>query len=392
MNVYLSAREAANFLQVSKQTLYAYVSRGFLRSDFGKDSRSRLYNRLDLERLKERKRIRKHPGAELSEALSWGPPLLDSKLSLITNGRLYYRGVATSTLALQRSFWDVASWFWTGSWGAQKPLTGDRRHGLVRADPILSFHERLLEMAATDPLGYDFTPPALVSTGGAILQLFLGCLTRRSNASIARTERNLQRGWCPRLAKAEGVINAALVLCIDHELNPSSFTARVVCSAGANLYEVVSAALCALRGARHGGATERSTSLLTELRECSSVRKAILKRLRSGVEIPGFGHPLYPGGDPRAGLLLRLLAEYFPSEAQPWLRAIAVAEKVIQRPPNIDLALAACARILSLPTGAAFGLFALGRTVGWIGHAAEQHLSGQTIRPRARYVGPLPQE
>ena len=347
---------------------------------------------MDLERLKERKRIRKHPGAELSEALSWGSPLLDSKLSLITNGRLYYRGVATSTLALQRSFWDVASWFWTGSWGAQKPLKGDRRHGVVRADPILSFHERLLEMAATDPLGYDFTPPALVSTGGAILQLFLGCLTRRSNASIARAGRNLQRGWCPRLAKAERVINAALVLCIDHELNPSSFTARVVCSAGANLYEVVSAALCALRGARHGGATERSTALLTELREFSSVRKAILKRLRSGVEIPGFGHPLYPGGDPRAGLLLRLLGEYFPSEAQPWLRAIAVAEKVIQRPPNIDLALAACARILSLPTGAAFGLFALGRTVGWIGHAAEQHLSGQTIRPRARYVGPLPQE
>ena len=116
MDVYLSASEAAAFLGVAKASLYAYVSRGLVRSQPGADSRARTYNRLDLEQLQARKRIRNRPQAEVAAALQWGAPLLDSSLTLITNDCLYYRGVSALDLAVSRSFWEVAYWFWSGHW------------------------------------------------------------------------------------------------------------------------------------------------------------------------------------------------------------------------------------------------------------------------------------
>src|SRR5580704_7683348 len=116
MEVYLSATEAAAFLGVAKPTLYAYVSRGFVRSQPGANSRVRTYNRLDLEQLRARKRIRNRPQAEVAAALHWGAPLLDSSLTLITKEGHYYRGSSALELALTRSFWEVACWFWSGYW------------------------------------------------------------------------------------------------------------------------------------------------------------------------------------------------------------------------------------------------------------------------------------
>jgi citrate synthase len=156
------------------------------------------------------------------------------------------------------------------------------------------------------------------------------------------------------------------------------------------MYEVISAALCALRGTRHGGGIERATRLLVEMQGLSSVRDFLLQRIRAGIEIPGFGHPLYPNGDPRAAQLFELLNQYFAADARSWLEVVASATKALKRKPNIDLALAVCSLSLRLPPYAAFALFALGRTAGWIAHAAEQAQSKKLIRPRARYTGPLP--
>src|ERR1700730_19196139 len=116
MDVYLSATEAAEFLGIAKPSLYSYVSRGRVRSQPGTDSRSRTYNRLDLEQLRARKRIRNRPQAEVAAALQWGAPLLDSSLTLITNDGPYYRGISALELALSRSFWEVVCWFWSGDW------------------------------------------------------------------------------------------------------------------------------------------------------------------------------------------------------------------------------------------------------------------------------------
>jgi citrate synthase len=108
--------------------------------------------------------------------------------------------------------------------------------------------------------------------------------------------------------------------------------------------------------------------------------------------VEGFGHPLYASGDPRAVVLLDLLRERCARQRE--LRFVldvaAAAETATREQPNVDFALAAVARVLRLPVGAPLILFAIGRTIGWIGHAIEQYGTGQLIRPRAKYVGPLP--
>jgi len=390
MKIHLTATEAADFLNISKATLYAYVSRGLIRSEDGINQRSRAYHRFDLERLKQRKTIRQHPSAEMSSALHWGSPLLESNLTLITDGQVFYRGKEATALASSQTFLEVATWFWTGNW--EVPTSGHSVPAPKESnrEPILLFHEALLRAAMTEPLGYDFSLPNLLETGIHILSLFLQILTRKRNPKMTETARELHKAWCPQKTDADRIINAALILCIDHELNVSSFTARVVCSAGTSIYEVISAALCALRGSRHGGGIERATRLLVEMQGLSSVRDFLLQRIRAGIEIPGFGHPLYPNGDPRAAQLFELLNQYFAADARSWLEVVASATKALKRKPNIDLALAVCSLSLRLPPYAAFALFALGRTAGWIAHAAEQSQSKKLIRPRARYTGPLP--
>jgi citrate synthase len=192
-------------------------------------------------------------------------------------------------------------------------------------------------------------------------------------------------------ARGTRLLRAAIILCADHELNVSSFTARCVASAGSSPYGVVMAGLAALEGTRHGGMAARVDAMLDEMRRLRP-RRAIDDRLRRGDSIDGFGHPLYPDGDPRAAALLAMLREHYPhSRERAAVQAVAdAAAAIIQDRPTIDFALAALARVLRLPTGAPLMLFAIGRTIGWIGHAIEQYATGQLIRPRARYVGAMP--
>jgi len=172
----------------------------------------------------------------------------------------------------------------------------------------------------------------------------------------------------------------------------SSFTARCVASAGSHPYAVVIAGLAALEGPKHGGAGGRVESMLDAMRRARPLKAAVRDRLRRGETLDGFGHPLYSDGDPRARLLLELLADRYDRSAE-WQfvrEFVAAARSSSGEEPNIDFALAATARVLKLPAGAPLMLFAIGRTVGWIGHALEQYATGQVIRPRARYVGAPP--
>ena len=120
---------------------------------------------------------------------------------------------------------------------------------------------------------------------------------------------------------------------------------------------------------------------------------ALAAWMRRGERLPGFGHRLYPSGDPRGGELLALAVRAAPtSAALGRVRALEeVARKVTGELPNVDLGLAAIAAALRLPPGAPHALFALGRTLGWVAHAIEEYGRGTLIRPRARYVGPPPQ-
>jgi citrate synthase len=196
----------------------------------------------------------------------------------------------------------------------------------------------------------------------------------------------LASAW--NVPRAVDLIRAALILCADHELNVSTFTARCVASAGSSPYGAVIAGLAALEGTKHGGTTARIEAALDSLPRTRDLRGALTDRLRRGEAVEGFGHRLYAQGDPRAAVLLELLAG---GKAAAHSRAVAAAVyDVLGERPTVDFALVAVARALGLPNGSALTLFAIGRTIGWIGHAIEQYEKNAMIRPRAKYVGELP--
>jgi citrate synthase len=195
-------------------------------------------------------------------------------------------------------------------------------------------------------------------------------------------------------APARGVplLEAALVLCADHELNVSSFVARVAASTGADLEACILAALAAFSGPRHGAESMRVQALVAEASRPDRARPTLLARLRRGEALPGFGHRFYPGGDPRGTVLLSLTAaEARRSRPLATLRAlVAEAARLGMGAPNLDVGLLAVAHALRLPPWSGQALFCIGRSAGWIAHVAEQRSSGELLRPRARYVGPRP--
>jgi citrate synthase len=243
--------------------------------------------------------------------------------------------------------------------------------------------------SARDPLAFDLRPAGVAQSGGRILNLLTAVATR-SRARAPTIDQTLGRAWGVP-TRGVDLLRAALILCADHELNVSTFTARSVASSGSNPYAVVLAGLAAIEGTRHGGATVRVAAMLDSMPR-RDLRRALGERLHRGETIDGFGHPLYRNGDPRATALMDLLRDQDArsSELRFALAVVDAASAVIRERPTVDFALTALARVLRLPSGAALTLFALGRTMGWIGHAIEQYATGQIIRPRAKYVGTVP--
>ena len=171
----------------------------------------------------------------------------------------------------------------------------------------------------------------------------------------------------------------------------SAFTARCAASAGATPYDVVSAAISTLKGFKHGGAAERVIAMAKEAQTPSRARQVATACLRGGEVIPGFGHPLYPSGDPRGLLLVRLAGETDDDKSwRPFRNLLRAGSELLHDAPNLDFGLAAVSRAYRLPDRAPLLLLALSRTIGWIAHAIEEYASGQLIRPRARYTGPQP--
>lgn len=396
---YLSAGRAAEELGISVATLYAYVSRGMVRSEAAEGKRrNRRYRAEDVKRLKERKERRRDPDGMVEGALHWGTPVMESGITLVDDGGLYYRGRDVAALAEEKSIEEVAALIWAGEEAMAPALFPPEPPGLSRRirtilggglTPVEVFQVLLPLAAAEDPAAYDLRPAAVARTGARILRLMAGVASGEAGSGVAET---LGRGWGPGDTEAVDLLGSALVFCVDHELPVSTFAARCVASSEATPYAVVLAGLAALGGVKHGGEIELVEAFLREVEEAGDARAVISGRLRRGERIPGFGHSLYPGGDPRGAGLLRLTAAAYPES-----RAVALSEAVVGEVlrlmgerPTVDLALATVARALELPPGGALALFALGRTVGWIGHAIEQYQSGSLIRPRARYVGEQP--
>jgi citrate synthase len=362
--------------------------------------RNRRYRAEDVRRLRERKERRRHPEGVVERVLHWGTPVMESGITLIDGGRLYYRGREVADLAARSTVEEVAALIWTADEAKAptlfplEPLVHSQRiqdvSPFVTGLPPVEVFQVLLSLsAAEDPAAYDLRPAAVARTGARILRLMTNVAAGEAATRIAEA---LQRGWSPGDPGAAALLGSALVYCADHELPVSTFAARCVASSEATPYAVVLAGLAALGGVKHGGEVELVEAFLREVEAAGDARAAISGRLRRGERVPGFGHSLYPDGDPRAAGLLSLTAEAYPESPAVSLSE-AVAGEALQlmgERPTLDLALVTIARTLDLPPGGATALFALGRTIGWIGHAIEQYEGGSLIRPRARYVGEQP--
>jgi citrate synthase len=398
----VSAADAARRLGVKPATLYAYVSRGTLSRQRGPDGRTSLFDADEVERLARRGRPRRPAGTlDLT---------VESRITEIAQDGLRYRGHDVLALAVTRSFEDVAELLWTGAlpagsgtaWRAPAAaLEVGRAVQAALPDGILPLERMQVivpAMAVTDPLRLRLDRPAVIAAARAIAVGMVDCLpgqaadgTPPDDADAPVAERLWARlsGRRPSRALLR-LLSAALVLLADHELAVSTLAARTTASARADPYAVVSAGLGAVSGTLHGGASLGVETLLAAVNDPVDAPRAVGDVLRRGEKIPGFGHSVYRGQDPRGRLLLDLIRG-----AAPNARKVAVADAIIAEvrrralpEPNIDLALGTFTSAAGMSRGAGEAIFAVARTAGWTAHALEAYEAGTLLRPRACYTGP----
>ncbi len=381
----LTARQAADRLGIKLDTLYAYVSRGRLQSVSLPGSRERRYRVEDVEALLATRHGERPARSPEAEALM---PVIGSSICLIENGRLFYRGKDAIRLSEEATLEDVATLLWRAEEGAELDADClDASPDDISASGLIERCQISLAAGGDEDLpAVDLTRAGVIRTGRRIL-CALAASVALLPSSPEPVHRQLAAAWRLDQAGAE-ILRRCLVLIADHELNASTFVARCVASTGATPYAVVSAALSALSGRRHGGASARAEALFAELARGGDAMTVVAGRLARGEDLPGFGHFLYPAGDPRASTILAAITRTLPKARGLIEDAAAAGRRLTGRHPNVDFALAAAATSLALPRNAALALFVLGRTVGWIAHAIEQYESGILIRPRARYTGP----
>ncbi len=381
-NDWLDADQVLERLGIRPQTLYAYVSRGRIEAAVHPDDpRRSLYRASDVAALQARKARGRRVADVAAEAIAWGEPVLASAITTVAGGKLYYRGQDAAVLAQDHTLEQTARLLCGGHGAA---LKGPRVAAVVPGDTARArLFNALAQRAGTEPPARGRTRLALALEVAGLLDAVVDAAAGEASQGLTHqglAHQRLARAWGVDAAGAE-LLRRALVLLADHELNASTFAARVAASTGASLSAAALAGLCALSGPLHGGMAARVEAFVAEA-ERTSPAKAVSARLAQGASTPGFGHPLYLDGDPRARALL---AAFEPPAllADLWRET----EAATGLPPNIDFALVGLARALALPTDAPFILFAVARTAGWLGHAIEQGQTGRLIRPRARYVG-----
>lgn len=398
----LTTKEAAELLGVKPETVYAYVSRGQLTSRRVPGGRGSTFDAQEVEALARRNR-RESSGS----SASGGELSVRTRITLIEPNAYYFRGVDATELAARHTYEEVAEWLWTGRLRPGVTFTAPEASVTAarRAVDALPEHtgptDRLrvaaIAAAVADPLRFDLSEDAVLGTARALIPTLVAALpTRRGRRSgdgpLA------QRLWA-RLSGRDAdedslrVLDTALALLVDHDLAASTLAVRVAASARAHAYAAVSAGLGVLEGPLHGAASGLAHRLLLDVLDEGDAAPVIAEELRAGRRIPGLGHRLYPGEDPRARALFGLL-EGIPRAAPALAAARDIVATTARHTPlhaNVDLALAVFTASAGMPATAGETIFAVARTAGWIAHALEEYGERPLrMRPSGHYVGPRP--
>lgn len=411
----LTAAEACNILGIKAQTLYAYVSRGLIQVQAAKDRRESLYPRDQIEALRVRSHARSGHGPAAASAMRFGDPILESAITLIQNQQIYYRGYAlTQLIADELEFEGVAELLWSGvltrsntTWSKsdskseqKAERTTDKKRPPKRVDltPDLSrmFLYETARLAMEDADQGDESIDLAITRGRTLIKHAARSLsmtkTTASGTTIARILANAV-DQDPELTIP--MINHALMVSADHELNASTFAARIAASTGADLYSCIMAGLGAFSGPKHGVSPVYVHGFFTECVHTHRIKDVLRSYLRRKKNIPGFGHPLYlSSGDPRAHILLESLRSQRSKLTKSRRNKLDQVEEFLGSAqeadvgfPNLDLGLTALVFVLDLPATWCAGLFAIGRMAGWTAHILEQRQQEFLLRPRARYTG-----
>ncbi|WP_405469870.1 citrate/2-methylcitrate synthase [Streptomyces canus] len=399
----LSTKEAAELLGVKPETVYAYVSRGQLNSRRAPGGRGSTFDAKEVETLSRRNRRESggSPG-------SGGELSVRTRITFIDRDRYYFRGVDATELAAHHSYEEIAEWLWTGHLRPGVTFTAPEAAVEVarRTVDALPEHtgptDRLrvaaIAAAVSDPLRFDLSEEAVLGTARTLIPTLVAALPpvlrdrRRDDGPLAHRLWTRLSGRKPDEASLRA-LDTALGLLVDHDLAASTLAVRVAASAHAHAYAAVSAGLGVLEGPLHGAASGLAHKLLLDVLDRGDAAPVIAEELRAGRRIPGLGHRLYPGEDPRARALFALLEEI--PRAEPALLAardiVATTARHAPLHANVDLALAALTASSGMPATAGETIFAVARTAGWIAHALEEYGERPLrMRPSGTYVGPKP--
>ncbi|TAK35322.1 MAG: citrate synthase [Chloroflexota bacterium] len=349
---------------------------------------------------------------------------LESSICLVdgTHGKLYYRGYSIEELAAHSTFEETAYLLWFGELPTSFQLKDvedsllDNREfpgevlDIIRDFPPTATPMEVLRTVVSALSSFDrnacyFSREAdLCKTMRLTAQIpvavaahhrirsGLPVMTPRAELGHAANFLYMLQGIEPDAVSARA-FDVALVLHADHELNASTFAARVSAGTLADMYSSITSAIGTLAGPLHGGANQQVMQMLEEIGDMARVEEYVDRTLKEKKRVMGFGHRVYDTTDPRAEVLRQLSQEVGASKGD--LRWFEISEKIRetvwrkkQLYPNVDFYSASLYHVLGIPHDLFTPVFAISRIAGWTAHVLEQYANNRLIRPRAEYVGP----
>lgn len=346
-----------------------------------------------------------------------------SSISSIIDGVLTYRGINIDDLAENASFEEVAYLLWYGKLPNRSELDSlqqqlDEYAAVPNAvlegmklypkdtNSMAALRTAISSLALYDPSANDMTPEANQQKAiklQAQLPTIVAAFSRiregkdpiapKKGVSIAHNFLYMLTGSEPADVAVKA-LDQALVLHADHELNASTFAARVTVATLSDIYSGITSAIGALKGPLHGGANEAVMVMLEEIGSFANVESYINNALAKKQKIMGFGHRVYKNGDPRAKHLQQMSRELgkLKGNMELYEMSVKIEELVTGQKglkPNVDFYSASVYTALEIPRDLFTPIFAISRLSGWSAHILEQYQDNRLIRPRADYVGPV---